>query len=140
LKIPKTIPVFGDISYRNAKCNHEWVEQKEFFGWMKEHLPLFFEIAIHPKNEGERTGKQSSQDKEMGSLNTGASDVIIPCRIPFVCEIKKADHTKSKLINTQLKYLESCQDRGAFACIAIGNNGAKIAIREWILFCRNLDK
>jgi hypothetical protein len=140
MKIPKTIKVFGDLNYRNSNCNHEWVEQKEFFGWMKEHLPLFFEIAIHPKNEGKRIGKQSVQDKELGSLNAGASDIIIPCSVPFVCELKKSDHTKSILSSKQLQYLERCKDQGAFACIALGNNGAKIAIDEWLLFCRNLNK
>jgi hypothetical protein len=140
LKIPKKIPVFGDLSYRNASCNHEWVEQKDFFGWMKEHFPLFFEIAVHPKNEGKRTGKQSSQDKQIGSLNSGASDIVIPCRVPFVCELKKLDHTKSILSKNQIQYLERCQALGAFACIALGNNGAKIAINEWLLFCRNSPK
>lgn len=132
MKIPKSIPVYGDLSHRDKNCRQESTEQKEFFGFLKELHPNLFAIAIHPKNEGKRSFKQAQIDLEQGSLNKGASDIIIPCRMPFVCEIKRADHTTSKIIKPQISYLEAAISEGCFGCVALGSNGALMALEDWI--------
>jgi len=62
---------------------------------------------------------------------SGASDVIIPSRVTFVCEMKRADHTKSKWQPGQIDYLNAAQDAGAWVCVALGWEAAMEAVREW---------
>lgn len=129
MRLPKTIPVYGDTAYR-GDCRSESAEQKDCFGRLKERYPELYKIAIHPKNEGKRTGKQASFDKATGALNTGASDIIIPTG--FVCELKRKDHTKCNITTGQLKYLTAAQDLGAFACIALTADDFEEALKEWL--------
>ncbi len=131
MKIPQGIKIYGDFNYRDKNCRKEWSEQKEFFGFLKARRAHWYAIAIHPKNEGERTGKEAAHAAELGCLNTGASDIIIPARIPFVCEIKREDHTLSAISKPQIAYLNGCKDAGAFTCIALGCNAAWSALLEW---------
>lgn len=131
MKLPTDIKIYGDINYRDSKCRKEWVEQKEWFGMLKERRPQYYRVAIHPKNEGKRSGKQSSQDAEQGSLNPGASDIIIPIRLPFICEVKRIDHTLCSISADQLTYLRGARELGAFTCIALGCAAAWEALLEW---------
>lgn len=131
MRLPKSIKIYGDTTYRDPECRSETAEQKEFFGMLKEHRPHFFAVAIHPKNEGLRDYRQAAQDAVLGALNTGASDIIIPSRIAFVCEMKRVDHTLSSLSKSQIKYLEAAQDVGAFSCIALGADAAWQALLDW---------
>lgn len=131
MKIPKNIKVYGDINFRLPGCRTEGAEQKEFFGRLKEHRRYLYDIAIHPKNEGKRSHAQAAADKEMGSLNTGASDIILPVKIPFVCEMKRIDHTLSSISDDQVKYLLDCKALGSFVCIALGAEAAWQALLEW---------
>ena len=64
-------------------------------------------------------------------MTTGAPDIIIPGRRTFLCELKRRDHTKSKISDLQIKYLETAQSLGAFACIALGWEAAMEAFHEW---------
>lgn len=137
MKLPPDIKIYGDINHRDKNCRKEWAEQKEFFGFLKEQKPRWYEIAIHPKNEGKRTGRQAQIDAEQGALNTGASDIIIPARIPFICEVKCIDHTASKISKDQLRYLRACRDEGAFTCIALGCRAAWQALLEWEIYLQN---
>ncbi len=125
------IPVFGDITYR-GDCNSEAAEQKDFFGRLKVRHPDIYTLAVHPKNEGKRTGRQQTSDRELGAMNTGASDIIVPGLPCFVCEMKRADHTKSTITKEQINYLKSSQKMGAFACIALGADGAESALEYWL--------
>lgn len=131
MKIPKNIRIYGDLDYREPGCRTENAEQKEFFGNLKEHRRNLWDVTIHPKNEGFRTHAQAAADKEMGSLNTGASDIIIPAKIPFICEMKRIDHKQSSISDDQIKYLLDCQKLGAFVCIALGAKQAWKALIEW---------
>ena len=131
MKLPPDIKIYGDINHRDKNCRKEWMEQKEFFGFLAQRKPRWFELAIHPKNEGKRNGKQAQFEAEQGARNTGASDIIIPARIPFVCEVKRIDHTESTLKKDQLRYLRSARDEGAFACIALGSAAAWEALLAW---------
>ena len=130
MKLPKTIPIFGDTSYRGP-CPHESVEQITFFNMLRFQYPKTYGlIAIHPRNEGERHHAQTMRHKAEG-MTTGASDIIIPGSPSFVCEIKRKDHTKSKWQPGQLEYLEACQKEASFVCVALGHKGAYEAFEAW---------
>jgi hypothetical protein len=131
LKIPEGIKIYGDIHFRDDKCRKERVEQKEFFAWLKENRPALHKIALHPKNEGKRTNQQAQDDRELGGLTKGASDILIPAGVTFVCEIKRVDHTKSKITKPQVSYLLDTQALGAFSCIALGSEAAIQAVLDW---------
>ena len=88
-------------------------------------------MAIHPRNEGKRTHLQAAKEKSEG-MATGATDIVIPGRPAFVCELKRRDHTKSKLADEQLAYLRAAAASGAYACIALGVDAAWDALNDWI--------
>ncbi len=64
-------------------------------------------------------------------MATGATDIVIPARIPFVCELKRRDHTLSTIADEQLAYLRAAQAAGACACIALGVDAAWQAFEAW---------
>lgn len=128
-KIPPQIPVFGDTALRGA-CPLEVAEQISFLCLLKSEFPELAEIAVHIRNEGKRTKRQGAQQKVEG-MNTGASDIIIPCVPPMLIELKRRDHTKSSSSDKQLKYLIDSHAQGAFACYALGAIGAIEAVRKW---------
>lgn len=132
MRLPKTIKIYGDTSFRDPQCRRESSEQKDAFGRLKENYPVLYRLAVHPKNEGERTGWQSTADQQQGALNKGASDIIIPGNPSFVCEIKRKDHTQSKITKDQITYLETAQSMGSFACIALGADAVIAAIDDWL--------
>jgi hypothetical protein len=128
-KIPSQIKVFGDINFRGP-CPLETPEQISFLCLLKEEFPELAKIAVHIRNEGKRTKRQGHQQKQEG-MNTGASDIVIPCCPPMLIEIKRRDHTQSTSSPKQLKYLIDSQEQGAFACYALGAIGAIEAVRAW---------
>lgn len=128
-KIPPQIPVFGDTSLRGA-CPLEVAEQISFLCLLKAEFPELAGIAVHIRNEGKRTKRQGAQQKVEG-MNTGASDIIIPCVPPMLIELKRRDHTKSSSSDKQIKYLIDSHTQGAFACYALGAIGAIEAVRKW---------
>ena len=128
-KLPQQIPVFGDTSFRGA-CPLETPEQISFLCLLKKEFPELAEIAVHIRNEGKRTKRQGAQQKVEG-MNTGASDIIIPCVPPMLIELKRRDHTKSSSSAKQLKYLVDSHAQGAFSCYALGAIGAIEAVRAW---------
>lgn len=123
------IAVFGDASYR-GKCPLEAAEQVSFLGQLRLLYPQLAEIAVHIRNEGKRTKRQGHQQKLEG-MNTGASDIVIPCCPPILIELKRSDHTASSISTKQIKYLALSQRQGAFACVALGAAGAIEAVRAW---------
>lgn len=128
-KIPAKIKVFGDTSYRGT-CPLETAEQISFLSMLRAEFPELAEIAVHIRNEGKRSKRQGAQHKQEG-MNTGASDIVIPCCPPILIELKRRDHTQSSLGAKQLPYLVRSERLGAFACIALGAIGAMEAVREW---------
>ena len=113
-------------------CPSETNEQITFIARLPEK---YSRIVLHPKNEGRLRDGQFSKlsiDRAMASLNKGASDIIIPGSPTFVCEIKRCDHTLSKISDEQVEYLLACQDAGAFACISLGCDAATEAFRCWL--------
>ena len=127
---PKWLDVFGCQDYR-GQCPPELAEQITFFQWLQRQHPELHRIAVHPRNEGKRTYQQARMQRLEGSLNVGASDVIIPGMVSFVCEIKRQDHTKSRWQEGQLEYLEAAYNAGAFVCVALGAQAAMEAIGAW---------
>lgn len=128
-KIPPEIPVFGDTTFRGA-CPLEAPEQVSFLCLLKKEFPGLASIAVHIRNEGKRTKRQGAQHKKEG-MNTGASDILIPCCPPMLIELKRRDHTKSSSSDDQLKYLVDSHAQGAFSCYALGAIGAIEAVRAW---------
>ena len=133
MKLPPTIPVYGDTTFR-GKCPQEHVEQASFFNRLrKEHPASYGLIALHPRNEGQLIGGQFSGmvKRQVEGMAKGASDIVIPAKIAFVCELKRRDHTQSKWQEGQIPYLEASQAAGAFACVALGAAAAWEAFEEW---------
>lgn len=128
-KIPPQIPVFGSTKYR-GDCPKEAAEQVSFLSLLKSEFPALAKIAVHIRNEGKRTKRQGAQHKLEG-MNTGASDIVIPCCPPMLIELKRRDHTKSTTSQKQLDYLVNSQEQGAFVCYALGAVGAIEAVRAW---------
>lgn len=127
MKFPNWLRVYGDTTYRGP-CPTETAEQSTFFNQLPAELKR---IALHIRNEGKRSHAQHAKMKAEGGFVSGASDVIIPGRVTFVCEMKRLDHTKSKWQPGQIDYLEACQDAGAWVCVALGWEAAMEAVKEW---------
>jgi hypothetical protein len=133
MKLPDNIKIYGNRLYR-GECLSEEIEQATFFNRIRQaHPKTYGRIAYHPKNEGKRThgGAYISMDYALG-MSKGASDIIIPGNPAFVCELKRRDHTKSKLEKDQLEYLEAAQACGAFACVALGADAAIEAFKDYL--------
>lgn len=127
-------PVYGDASFR-GKCPREGVEQATFFNKLRREYPdTWGVIALHPRNEQQLKGGQFrgiTKQKAEG-LTPGASDIIIPARVSFVCELKRQDRTLCKWQNGQITYLNASHNAGAFACVALGWEAAWRALQDWV--------
>lgn len=135
MKLPDHIPVWGDVTFR-GKCPKETVEQVSFFSRLRREYPdTYGRLALHPRNEGKRFHSQVVQQKAEG-MTPGASDIIIPARIPFVCEMKRRDHTQCQWQDGQVEYLEAAQEAGASVCIALGALAAWEALEQWLTLQR----
>lgn len=122
MKFPEWLHVEGDTTFR-GKCPVEDAEHLTFFNQLKVKFPELHKIAIHPKNEAKRTGKDfytMAHDKLRGALNKGASDIVIPCSPAIVIELKRKDHTLSHWQDGQIEYLETCHRLGSDVCVALG--------------------
>lgn len=118
-----------DSGYRGP-CPLEQIEQITMINYVRDYFPN----VIHPRNEGKRSYSKAAREKAEG-LTPGASDIIIPARVPFVCELKREDRTKSRLTKVQKKYLKICSALGCFACVAYGHHQAIKAFTEWMNIC-----
>jgi hypothetical protein len=132
MKMPEWLKCYGAMDFR-GDCPPESAEQITFFAELRRRYPdTYGKLALHPKNEEKRKGKQFNRlamDKALG-MTPGASDIIIP--LGFACEMKRQDHTKSKWQPGQLEYLKAVHDAGGFACVALGWKGAWEAFEVWL--------
>lgn len=128
-QIPNFIPVFGDINFR-GECATETAELIGFFRLLERELPSLASIATHIRNEGKRSKFQGYKQQQEG-MNTGASDIIIPCSPPIVIELKRRDHTLSTISAKQVSYLSSAHILGAYSVVALGAVGAMEAVKAW---------
>lgn len=134
MKFPDNIPVWGEKSYR-GDCPQEYVEQASFFSKLRREYPeTWGKIALHPRNEGLKIKGQFSQVQKHSAegMAVGASDIVIPARVSFVCEVKRVDHSKSHWQSEQIPYLEAVQNAGGYACIALGAKAAWDAFLWWV--------
>lgn len=131
MKFPDWLKCYGDTSYR-GNCPSETVEQVTLVRRVRAAYPeTAGAIIVHVRNEGKRTFGQAAMHKAEG-MTKGASDILIPARIPLVLELKRRDHTKSKWQDGQTEYLEIAQNMGAFVCVALGADAGMMAIEEWM--------
>jgi len=129
MKFPTGIRVYGDKSYR-GHCATENQEQATLFAELRRRWPdTIGRLALHPRNEGKRHYRQYAIERAEG-MSTGASDVIIPGDPCIVLELKRRDHTRSKLSKAELEYLDAAQAAGAVVGVALGWEAAISAI-EW---------
>ena len=128
-QIPDYIPVFGDVNFR-GECATETAELIGFFRLLEKEHPTLAAIATHIRNEGKRSKFQGYKQQQEG-MNTGASDIIIPCSPPIVIELKRRNHTLSAISAKQVSYLSAAHRYGAFACVALGAMGAMEAVKAW---------
>ena len=133
--IPPEIPVYGDMKYRNPKCPRESVEQITLINKIRAKYPeTYGRVLVHVKNEAKLINGQFAainKDRAMG-MAKGASDIIIPSRISFVCEMKRQDSSLCVIDDEQISYLLAAQECGAFACVALGYMAAMEAFNEWL--------
>ena len=125
--------IFGDTSFR-GKCATEDMEQITFFSRLRrEYADTLGKIALHPRNEGQkRAGQFSAVSRHKAEgMTPGASDIIIPARVTFVCELKRRDYTQSAWQDGQQEYLIVAAQAGAFACVAFGCDAAWQALLYW---------
>lgn len=128
---PDGIKIYGDVNYRDKKCPLEGAEQGTFFNMLREEFEHSYALtAHHVKNEGRRTMAQIQKEKAQG-MTGGAADINIPGGPSFVCELKRKDHTESKMQPKQGAYLIQAHKSGAFVCIALGWEAAWEAFNDW---------
>ena len=130
MKFDKELKVFGDTSFR-GKCPTETAEQITFFGQLRKKFPQLGSVALHIRNEGKKNINQVRQEKAEGMVS-GASDIIIPGKSCFVCELKRKDHTQSKWQPNQREYRQAASDNGSYVCVALGWEAAMEAVKDWI--------
>lgn len=129
---PDGVPVYGDKSFRDKKCPKEDAELITFFNQLRRRSPALAAVALHIKNEGQRTGEQAIRERAKGALKTGATDIVITASRSFICELKRKDHTLSRLEGAQKQQLLAGMEVGAFACIALGWEAAFEALEAFI--------
>lgn len=133
MKLPPNIPLYGDPKWR-GKCPVESVEQVSWFNRIRREYPdTYGAVATHIRNEGLKTaGQFSSVIKHSAEgLVVGASDIILPARVPLVIEMKRRDASKSVLSPEQAAYLLAAQSLGAWVCVALGAVAAWDAFEQW---------
>jgi hypothetical protein len=131
MKFLPEIKVYGDQSFR-GDCPSESLEQVTFFNRLRREYPdTWGKIALHPRNEGQRSFRQVAHQKAEGMVS-GAADVIICGSPTFVCEIKRRDHTKSTWQPDQVEFLLQAVAAGSFVCVALGADAATGAFNEYL--------
>jgi hypothetical protein len=131
MHFPDWLDVYGDREFR-GDCPTEAMEQVTFFARLRAKWPdTLGRIAIHPRNEGVRTGRQAVREKAEG-MTKGAPDVVIPGCPSLVLELKRRDHTKSAWQTGQVEYLEAAHYQGASVCVALGADAAMDAVESWL--------
>jgi len=69
MQFPEWLKVYGDVNFR-GQCPPESAEQITFFAELRRRYPdTYGKLALHPKNEEKRKGKQFNRlamDKALG--------------------------------------------------------------------------
>lgn len=130
---PRNLPVPHYGGTFKGACPLEAIEQISFFNKIRADYPETWGLlAVHIRNEDKLGTAQAMKRHKLEGLTTGASDIQIPGRPSFVCEMKRADPAKSSLSQEQSDYLVAAQSAGAYACIAFGALAAWDAFSFWV--------
>lgn len=135
MKIPESIKIYGDLSYRDSKCPKESLEQISFVSWVRKNYPNTHGITLfHAKNEAKLVNGQFhaiNKDRAMG-MSKGCADIHDHGNPSFCMEVKRQDHTLCKISKEQIQYLLAAQSNGAWVCIALGHEAAINAFEDWL--------
>jgi hypothetical protein len=137
MEFPKGVFVYGNQYYR-GQCSYEVKEQEAFFQWLRIQHPDFWRRSLHPNNEvyvsKEAIKRGAMKRMKKQGLCIGAADIVIldGKKGPFICELKRMDHTKSSISDNQIEFLVSCMNAGIFTCVALGWEEAKRAFEKWL--------
>jgi hypothetical protein len=126
------LKVFGDVSFR-GECPKEDAELRTFFSDMRNTHPMgniLKDVIFHVENEGKRIDGKKSKAK--GGLVKGVSDIIGVGSPMLIIEMKRKDHTKSSYESGQENFLKMSHQAGCFVCVALGYEGAFLALDEWL--------
>lgn len=129
MKTPEWLPKFGDLPKSPNNPAEDYVLSSVVSRIRKEYPTTYGLVAFHVKNESKRTTTQIKIDKLKG-LTKGVSDLIVIGNPTLCMEIKKDNSCCFE--DGQLQFLEQAQKGGAFACLAIGYQGALDAFHHWI--------
>jgi len=133
MKFPQAIKVYGDKTFR-GKCPKELAEQRTAIKTIRELWPTTIgKLVVHPRNEGKRDYRQHIREY-LDGLTAGASDIIIPGSPSLVIELKRQDHTQSRLSDKELTYLLAAKDAGSHAVIALGWEAAIEAVDDLLCY------
>ena len=129
MKTPEWLPKFGDLPKSTSNPAEDYVLSSVVSRIRKDYPTTYGLVAFHVKNESKRTTTQIKIDKLKG-LTKGVSDLIVIGNPTLCMEIKKDNSCRFE--DGQLQFLEQAQKGGAFACLAIGYQGALDAFHHWI--------
>ena len=129
MKTPEWLPKFGDLPKSTSNPAEDYVLSSLVSRIRKDYPTTYGLVAFHVKNESKRTTTQIKIDKLKG-LTKGVSDLIVIGNPTLCMEIKKDNSCRFE--DGQLHFLEQAQKGGAFACLAIGYQGALNAFHHWI--------
>ena len=128
------VMIFGNTKFRGA-CPLEAKDAEKFVREVRKN-PTYGMLVTHIRNEGKSTVQAKMRMKRQG-MTKGASDIIIPTAIPFVCEMKRANVKKSEISAEQKFYLKNAIANGSFACVTLGYKGAIDALVAWEIILNN---
>lgn len=129
MKTPEWLPKFGDLPKSTNNPAEDYVLSSVVSRIRKDYPTTYGLVSFHVKNESKRTTTQIKIDKLKG-LTKGVSDLIVIGNPTLCMEIKKDNSCRFE--DGQLQFLEQAQKGGAFACLAIGYQGALEAFHHWI--------
>ena len=133
-----TFKVYGDLEFRGKDISEDAVHIA-FVAWVRYNHPEIAKGLFHLKNEGRRTPQQVVMDKKMGSILSGASDIMILGCPSLVLEIKIKDMNSAVWQPNQEQFLNDADANGSFACVAGGLDACKEAFNAWRIEVSNVD-
>jgi len=126
------VRIYSDLKHRDPNCPLEDDELVTFVNQLRKRHPKLARLFIHIPNEGKRKQDEVQILKRKGALNPGAVDELIPADISFVGELKRIDHSESVIYDTQIDYLITAHEAGAFAFVALGWRNNWTALEDWL--------
>ena len=129
MKTPNWLPVFGDLPRSKDNPLEDYVLISLISRIRRDYPSSYGLVAFHVKNESKRSHAQIKADKMKG-LTNGVSDLIVIGNPTLCMEIKRDNSCSFE--KGQLEFLEQAHKSGAFACVAIGWQGALDAFAHWL--------